>query len=58
MRQLQLDMRMVETHLMQQRRRHAPEPVAGHAAFVAHALQRPEDSVIAHGFFMVAFAGE
>ena len=45
MGKLQLDVRMWEAHLMQERGRYAAEPMAGHSVLVPKALERFEDGV-------------
>ena len=57
-RQLQFDMSVVKAHFVEQCGGDAPESVPGHAVFVAHAGQRAQNGVVAHGFFVVTFAGE
>ena len=53
MGKLQFDMVMRPTLLMQDRACDASETVAGHHALIAHALERKEYRVIAHGLSMV-----
>jgi len=57
-RKLQLDVIVVLSLFMQDRRSHAPEAVAGHAAFETHPLQCFQDGVVAHGLIRVAVAGK
>jgi hypothetical protein len=57
-RQLQFDARMVEVLLLQDRGGNASEPVTGHAAQAAHALERAQDRVVAHGLLVTPLARE
>jgi len=58
MRELQLDVRVWEAHLVKKSRRDATKSVSGHAVLVAEPLERLEDRVVRHRPFMIPLAGK
>lgn len=54
--QLQLDVRVRETHLTKERGRNAAEPMAGHSVLVSKALKRFEDGVVRHRPLVITLA--